>query len=318
RSGKGKSVLSGIDLELWPGEMVCLLGPNGAGKSTLLRTLGGLQEPLEGRIWAGGRDFASMSAEARARLAAIVLTERTETGNLSVYSLAALGRHPLAGWSGGMGEGDRAAVRLGLEEAGAWDLRDRPCDELGDGERQRAMLARALAQEPCLLLLDEPTAFLDLPRRVEAMRILRTLARERGRAVLLSTHDLDLALRAADRIWLLPAGGPLQSGLPEDLAVSGAFGSVFDRGDVSFDAATGLFRVHAHPGRRARLSGDPLLVFWAARALEREGYAAGDDGHADVTVTAVYRDGKPSWEIPEGPARGVFGTLDLLVRALRS
>src|SRR5690606_38072696 len=169
RSGKGKSVLSGIDLELWPGEMVCLLGPNGAGKSTLLRTLGGLQEPLEGRIWAGGRDFASMSAEARARLAAIVLTARTETGNLSVYSLAALGRHPAAGWGGRRGGGDGAAVRPGIEEAGAWDLRDRRCGELGDGERQRAMLARALAQEPGLLLLDEPTAFLDLPRRVEAM-----------------------------------------------------------------------------------------------------------------------------------------------------
>ncbi|MDB5104704.1 MAG: transporter related [Fibrobacteres bacterium] len=305
--GGDRRVLSGLDLDLHPGELVCLLGPNGAGKSTLLRTLAGLQAPLEGRLLLDGRDASTLSAEAWARRTAIVLTERIEAGNLSVFALAALGRHPHTGWSGRMSEADRTAVRRGLEDAGAWDLRHRVFDELSDGEKQRVMLARALAQEPALLLLDEPTAFLDLPRRVETMRILRVLARERGRAILLSTHDLDLALRAADRIWLVPPGGPVRTGLPEDLALAGAFGSVFDQGDVAFDLATGQFRIHGHPLRTAALSGDAVLVFWTARALERLGYASagigdtGMEGRGNVRVTATRRNGIPEWEcrLPE-------------------
>jgi ABC-type multidrug transport system ATPase subunit len=162
-------------------------------------------------------------------------------------------------------------------------------DELSDGEKQRVMLARALAQEPALLLLDEPTAFLDLPRRVETMRLLRGLARDRGRAVLMSTHDLDLAMRAADRLWLVPPGGPVRTGLPEDLALNGALGGVFDQGDVAFDAATGQFRIHGHPSRTAVLSGDPLLIFWTGRALERLGYAvshASTEGIASIASIA--------------------------------
>lgn len=310
-SGRGgrtgaRRILSGLDLELRPGELVCLLGPNGAGKSTLLRTLAGLQAPLEGRLVVDGGDFAALSPEAWARKTAIVLTERIDGGNLTVQALAELGRHPHTGWSGRLGDADRAAVRRAMEEAGAWDLRERRYDELSDGEKQRVMLARALAQEPALLLLDEPTAFLDLPRRVETMRLLRALAGDRGRAVLMSTHDLELAMRAADRLWLVPPGGPVRTGLPEDLALSGALGGVFDQGDVAFDTATGQFRIHGHPERRAIVSGDPLLAFWTGRALERLGYAvtrASAEGTASIgspeeplRIAAILKDGIPLWE----------------------
>jgi iron complex transport system ATP-binding protein len=331
RNAPPRAVLSGIDLELRAGELVCLLGPNGAGKSTLLRTLAGLQPPLAGRVTLDGADAASLSAEAWARKTAIVLTERMDAGNLTVEALASLGRHPHTGWSGRMREADRAAVRRGLEEAGAWELRDRLFDELSDGEKQRVMLARALAQEPALLLLDEPTAFLDLPRRVEAMRTLRALARERGRAVLLSTHDLDLALRAADRLWLIPAGGPVRTGVPEDLVLSGAFGKAFDQGDVVFDAATGQFRIHAHPTRAARLSGDALPVLWTARALERLGYAvsneSGEGAEASpenggaLRITARWIGGRAHWTcLPAGsdPASGKeFASLEALADHLK-
>ena len=312
-SGRGKKngarrILSDLNLELRPGELVCLLGPNGAGKSTLLRTLAGLQAPLEGRLVVDGGDFAALTPEAWARKTAIVLTERVNGGNLTVRALAELGRHPHTGWSGRLGEADRAAVRKAMEEAGAWDLRDRLFDELSDGEKQRVMLARALAQEPALLLLDEPTAFLDLPRRVETMRLLRALARDRGRAVLMSTHDLDLAMRAADRLWLVPPGGPVRTGLPEDLALGGALGGVFDQGEVAFDSATGQFRIHGHPSRSAILSGDPLLVFWTGRVLERLGYAvnqASAEGASSIVsmpqadslrIAATRKGGIPQWE----------------------
>lgn len=336
--GYRSPILSGIDLELHPGELVCLLGPNGAGKSTLLRTLAGLQPALAGRLSLDGEDAASLTAEAWARKAAIVLTERVEAGNLSVYALAALGRHPFTGWTGRLRPEDRDAVRRGLEEAGAWELRDRPFDELSDGEKQRVMLARALAQEPSLLLLDEPTAFLDLPRRVETMRSLRRLARERGRAVLLSTHDLDLAMRASDRLWLLPPGGPVQSGLPEELALQGAIGKVFDQGDVAFDLATGQFRIHGHPLRKAILLGDPTLVFWTTRVLEREGFevAAPDGGEvigaapdigagiiayasapAALRIAVGFREGLPYWDCGIGDTSHVLASLSDLVGLLR-
>jgi iron complex transport system ATP-binding protein len=302
KRGQARRVLAGLDLELRPGELVCLLGPNGAGKSTLLRTLAGLQAPLEGRLLVDGRDSAAMSAQARARKTAIVLTERIAGGNLTVSQLAALGRHPHTGWSGRLGAADRIAIRRALEESGAWELRERLYDELSDGEKQRVMLARALAQEPAVLLLDEPTAFLDFPRRVETMRVLRGLARERRRAVLLSTHDLDLAMRAADRLWLVSPGGDVRTGLPEDLALQGALGAVFDQGDVAFDTATGQFRIHGHPTRSARVEGDPVPVFWTARALERLGYAvngAEAADKADLRVTAwAAKTGEsaPCWE----------------------
>jgi iron complex transport system ATP-binding protein len=298
-----RRVLSDLDLELQPGELVCLLGPNGAGKSTLLRTLAGLQAPLAGRILIDGEDIAALAQDARARKTAIVLTERMEAGNLTVHALAALARHPHTGWMGRLMESDWAAVRLGLEAAGAWELRERLFDELSDGEKQRVMLARALAQEPALLLLDEPTAFLDLPRRVETIRILRKLAHDHGRAVLLSTHDLDLAMRAADRLWLLEPGGPMRCGLPEDLALSGAIGTVFDQGDVAFDISSGQFRIHAHPEKHLALSGDPLLVMWTTRVLEREGYGIAGSGQVDApsAILAEFRDGRPSWRF-SGPA----------------
>jgi len=327
----GRTVLSGLDLELRAGELVCLLGPNGAGKSTLLRTLAGLQPPLAGRIWLKDRDAAALPAAARARRLAIVLTERMELGHLTVEDLASLGRHPHTGWSGRLRDEDRDAVRRGLEEAGAWDLRMRPCDELSDGEKQRAMLARALAQDPAALLLDEPTAFLDLPRRVGAMRALRRLARMRGRAVLASTHDLDLALRAADRLWLVSADGALRSGLPEDLALSGAIGGTFDQGDVAFDRATGEFRIHGEAERSARLLGDPEIVFWTARALEREGIAvvpdaaAGSgsgDGTGEIEVRAQRGPAGPywTWRAGRSAAGGSEGrgSLEEMLRALRA
>jgi iron complex transport system ATP-binding protein len=316
-----RKVLEGIDLDLRPGELVCLLGPNGAGKSTLLRTLAGLQAPLAGGMDWGEEDKPAQAGPEWARQAAIVLTDRVETGNLSVYSLAALGRHPFTDWTGRLREEDHAAVRRALEAAGAWDLRERPYAELSDGEKQKAMVARALAQEPSLLLLDEPTAFLDLPRRVEIMRGLRRLARERGRAVLLSTHDLDLAIRAADRLWLLPAGGPLISGVPEDLVLRGDFAAVFDQGDVSFDRGNGQFRVHDHPFARARIDGEAVLRFWTARALEREGYAcaeAGDRGDPDLHITVTAHADGPRWECRSGGPGRVFPSLEDLIHEIRA
>jgi iron complex transport system ATP-binding protein len=177
--------------------------------------------------------------------------------------------------------------------------------ELSDGERQRVMIARALAQDPLVMLLDEPTAFLDLPRRVEMMRLLRRLAHTTGRALLLSTHDLDLALRSADVLWLMETGGHLHTGAPEDLVLSGAFAATFHREGVTFDPATGTFQMHPTGAERVALAGTGIAHFWTARALERAGFAvvpAEAQADAWVVVEAHEHSNGESQQAPSGSA----------------
>jgi iron complex transport system ATP-binding protein len=268
----GRALTPPLDLELRAGELACLVGPNGAGKSTLLRTLAGMQRPLAGHVRLGNDDVHRLPAVELAKRLAIVLTERVEAGNLSAYALAALGRHPYTDWRGALTAHDEAVVRAALTQVGAAPLAARPVNELSDGERQRVMIARALAQEPQVLLLDEPTAFLDLPRRVDVLHLLVALARERRCAVLLSTHDLDLALRVADRLWLLTTAGAFVAGLPEELALNGALADAFRGEGVEFDSAAGAFKLRRHPCGPIALFGEGTAAQWTARALERIGY----------------------------------------------
>ncbi len=280
-----RTVAGPLRLALRPGELVCLLGPNGAGKSTLLRTLAGLQPPLAGRLAVGGAALAGLSAAARARHISIVLTERPDAGLLTVRELVTLGRHPHTGWLGGLAAHDYAQVRAALAATDTTAFAHRPVAELSDGERQKVLLARALAQDTPVVLLDEPTAHLDLPNRVALMRLLHRLARTTGKAILLSTHELDLALQAADRVWLLSADGALRAGTPEDLVLSGAFAAAFAREGLAFDTATGTFALHAPTGPAVQLVGEGAAAFWTRRALEREGFVP-TAGPAALRVTA--------------------------------
>lgn len=269
-----KPLAANLDLELRPGEMVCLLGPNGVGKSTLLRTLAGMQPALGGKVFLNGQDIHTMPAVELARHLAVVLTTRLEVGHLSVYTLVSLGRHPYTNWLGLLRARDHVAIRRALEYTDSLSLANRFFHELSDGERQRVLIARALAQEPEVLLLDEPTAFLDLPRRIETLRLLRRLARQTGCAVLLSIHDLDLALRLADRLWVLSAEGTLEVGIPEELALNGALERAFRREGVEFDATIGTFRLHTPTLGTVHLTheGEGVAMAWTWRALERLGY----------------------------------------------
>jgi iron complex transport system ATP-binding protein len=285
-------VASGIDLTLAAGELVCLLGPNGAGKTTLLRTLAGMHKPLSGQVRVQGADVRTLSPAELARRLSVVLTDRANPGLLTAYALAALGRHPYTGWTGRLSEADTAAVDWALDAVGATDLAERMVHELSDGERQKVMIARALAQDPALMILDEPTAFLDLPRRAEVMHLLRDLTRTTGRAILLSTHDLALALETADRVWLLPVGGPVQTGAPEDLVLSGAFEQAFLSDGVTFDATTGSFRAATEAAATVALTGEGLALIWTRRALERAGYTVLDpaqiNGHPPLATVEAF------------------------------
>ena len=294
--GQTRVVTKDINTSLRTGELTCLLGPNGAGKSTLMRTIAGMQPPLAGTVLIGGNDVQKISARELARVVSVVLTDRATAGMLSAYALVALGRHPHTNWLGGLTDADHAVIRHSMEVTGAAELADRLVAELSDGERQKVMVARALAQEPQIMVLDEITAFLDLPRRVEIMGMLRALAHETGRAMLLSTHDLDLALRASDRIWLLPKDGRLTVGAPEDLVLSGAFESAFVSEGVQFEPELGSFRIRSAAQGSISVRATGLARVWTARALERAGYRI-VEGQAAAAVSVLNDDGDRVWLI---------------------
>jgi iron complex transport system ATP-binding protein len=299
------TVAAGLSLSLAAGELVCLLGPNGSGKSTLMRTIAGMQPPLSGRVLICGDDLTRLKPRQRAARLSVVLTDRPNPGLLNGYSLVALGRHPYTDWMGRLSRYDEAVIRWAVEAVDAADLAERPVMTLSDGQRQKLMIARALAQESQIILLDEPTAFLDLPRRVETMRLLRYLAVETGRAILLSTHDLDLALRTADSLWLL-SGGQVHEGTPEDLVLSGAFEEAFQSEGVTFDRATGAFSVERQTGTGVILQGVGLPHQWTCRALKRSGYVLldplrGQNGSTHpLEIEISGDDTHPLWQVRHG------------------
>ena len=325
RHGKTSAhvISSGIEIELHRGEMVCLLGPNGAGKSTFLRTMAAMQRPLAGRVLFDGTDIHVINSKNLARHLSVVLTERVNAGLLSVYAMVSLGRYPYTDWMGRLTDDDHEAVRRSIEAVGAEDLAHRPISELSDGERQKVMVARALAQEPNVMILDEITAFLDLPRRVEIMRLLRRLAHEHGCAILLSSHDLELAIRCADRIWLMPKGADgtaarILSGAPEDLVLDGAFESVFAGEGIVFDRDAGHFKLHESPIGAAVLSGDGTIASWTARALERLGYRVQREGPGVLQVDVLDRDGRTVWVARQDGRMSHHHSIGELVSSIRS
>ena len=214
-----KKVAEGITDSIHSGELTCLLGENGAGKSTLLRTLSGFLPPISGEITILGKPLQSYRESVLATVIGVVLTERTNLQNMTVTELVGMGRSPYTGFWGRLSAEDRAKVAAALNLVGIAALKDRLVQTLSDGERQKVMIAKALAQETPIIFLDEPTAFLDYPSKVEVLNLLGRLSREMGKTIFLSTHDLELALRVADRVWLMTKQGAVQAGLPGNLFI---------------------------------------------------------------------------------------------------
>ncbi len=281
-----RKVAGSLNATLQKGELVCLLGPNGSGKSTLIKTMAGMLPPLEGGISLFDEKMTQFTQKEVARKLSTVLTDRILIGNLSVFTLVSLGRSPYTGWTGKLQPGDEEATINAIESTGLEDLVHRDISTLSDGERQKTMIARALAQDTDLILLDEPTAHLDLPNRVEIIRLLRKLAGETGKAILLSTHELDLALKAGDKVWMLNDEGQLFSGVPEDLVLNGTFENVFERDSFDFDRATGSFNLHESKEKAVGLVGDTTVVFWTKRALKRQGFLINEKAHLQIECIA--------------------------------
>ena len=259
-----KLVASHIQARIYSGELTCLLGANGVGKSTPLRTLSAFQQKLGGEIAVLGRDMDSYSDKELSTTIGVVLTEKCDIRNMSVRELVEMGRSPYTGFWGRLDKEDKQVVEESIALVRIENLASRMVYTLSDGERQKVMIAKALAQETPVIFLDEPTAFLDFPSKVEIMQLLHHLTRSTNKTIFLSTHDLELALQIADKIWLMDRTNGITPGTPEDLALSG------------------LFRIDNRYSKEIRLIGHGQKYAMVRKALQRNGIRA--DRHVESPV----------------------------------
>lgn len=234
----GKKVVARhLSGEIVSGELTCLLGANGVGKSTLMKTMSAFIPRIDGSIKLMGRDIGEYSDKELARKVGVVLTTKPDVQNMRVEDIVGLGRSPYTGFWGRINKEDETIVEEVIEMVGMTAFRGRMVDTLSDGERQKVMIAKALAQQTPIIFLDEPTAFLDFSSKVETLRLLKRLTRDTGKTIFLSTHDISLALQVADTLWLMETD-KTTIGSPRELADKGALSRFIEREHISFDKET--------------------------------------------------------------------------------
>lgn len=253
------------------GELIALIGKNGIGKSTLLRNIAGLQNPIGGEILFFDKKLKKYNRNEFARLVSFVSTEIINVSNLKVLDLVSLGRFPHTNWFGKLKSDDIYLSDKALEMVGMKSFSQKNVNEISDGERQRVMIARTLAQDTRIIVLDEPTAFLDLPNKYEIVHLLNQLSKKENKTIIFSTHDLNIAIQEADKIWLM-LDDEIVEGAPEDLILSETLNKIFDQSNLSFDKIKGDFRMKRKHAEKIGLKGDGLLYTWTKKALERLNY----------------------------------------------
>ena len=289
RKGNSTSpVISGLNLSLSRGKLVALIGANGIGKSTLLRTLVGNQPPLEGEVSISGIRIGEISRKDLSLLLGIVNTERTQAGALTVREVVSLGRQPYTGFLGILSKNDKSIVEKAMQDAGILHKASSFLAELSDGERQKVMIAKALAQCTPIIILDEPTAFLDVASRMETMLLLHNLAHKQNKAVLLSSHDLSQSMMLADELWVVTNDRKIISGNTEDVVLLGAMDSIFASSIISFDLLQGDFCINLDSQYDIKLNcNDKILKKWTGNALKRTGYGISNDEACKNEITAI-------------------------------
>lgn len=281
-----KIIAEGINCSIYSGELTCLLGANGVGKSTLLRTLSSFQSSLAGKILIEGRDVTSYSEKDFSKLVSVVLTDRFSIKNMTSRELIGLGRSPYTGFWGRLNREDEAIVDEAISKVKIENLSNRMIDTLSDGERQKCLIAKALVQDTPIILLDEPTAFLDFPSKVELMQLLHQLSRTTNKTIFLSTHDLELALQIADKVWLMDKQMGITIGTPEDLSLNGSLSNFFQRKGILFDKKTGLFRVANDCVKQVNLIGHGYYYAMIRKALLRNGILAERTISSSISIDA--------------------------------
>ena len=272
--GNERIVSKDLNATLATGELTCLLGPNGAGKSTLLRTMCAFQPALSGTVEVAGHPIKSYKEQALAKHISVVLTdEAAGVKNMTAFDVVGMGRSPYTGFWGKLNDKDKTVVNKCFQWVSIEPLKERKMSTLSDGECQKVMIAKALAQETPIVFLDEPTAYLDYPSKIQTMMLLHRLARTLKKTIFLSTHDLEHALQVADQIWLLDQEHGLTTGSPEDLSIEGWIEQYFNREGIAFDRNLGTFHISHETAREVAMQGDASTLEWrlCQKALMRNG-----------------------------------------------
>jgi iron complex transport system ATP-binding protein len=313
-----KVVKEGISFHALKGELVALIGGNGIGKSTLLRTIAGFQPLIGGNIFVQDKAISAYREKDLALILSFVSTEIIKVSNLTVFDLISLGRYPHTNWSGRLTDEDRRIVEKAIEMVGLKGYENKMVNYISDGERQKTMIARTLAQDTDIIVLDEPTAFLDLSNKYEIVHILHRLANEQGKTILFSTHDLTTAIAESDRIWLM-LENLVEEGSPEDLILNGSFSSLFHNDNLFFDKEKGDFRIKKKVKTRAVVSGEGIALNWTVKALERIGFEVieKNDNNSDefeIEINISY----PLWNVRYYTSEKKFDSIFSLCKYLKS
>lgn len=315
-SGKTmKCLLPPLSARAFEGEFVAVIGKNGIGKSTLLKTIAGLLPALSGSVFIAERNITDYSRRELASITGYVSTEVIRITNMTVFNLVAMGRYPHTNWFGNIDATSKSAILRALSRTGMSDFSGRLLTELSDGERQRAMIAMVLAQETRLIIMDEPTAFLDIKNKYEVIHLLKELSRKEGKTIIYSTHDFDTAVSQADKIWLI-LENELIEGAPEDIMIRKSFGNLFDTKAVTFNEEDGTFTVSNEYRGTMALSVKGKNEYWTRKALARAGYytvASDYTPRIESASELPYR-----WKYIDNNFKMEFDTLYDLVFWLRS
>ena len=307
REGENR-LFENLNLTLPEGQLVCFMGSNGIGKSTLIRTLMGLQKPLSGKIlYKNDADFNA------SQKIAVVLTDRVTATNLTVSELLTYGRYPYLDWTISLGEKDIHIMQDAIQKVRIEHLLTKRLFELSDGQLQMVMIARALAQDSEIILLDEPTAHLDLNNRVEIMNLLRNISRNTRKSIVVATHELDLALQTADLIWLAGKAKSIQTGIPEDLVLDGSFDEIFQF--KGFDLKTGRMHHKAYRNTTIQLIGTGYELLWTKNALERCGFSVTDSAQP-IRIDIQPSDDKFQWVVQKNQKISKVRTLNQVINLL--
>jgi iron complex transport system ATP-binding protein len=294
------------------GELIAVIGKNGIGKSTLLRTLAGLQSAIGGKITISGKDIFEYSRNESARKIGYISTEIVKVQNMTVYDLVVLGRFPHTNWMGKLTKDDQEAVNEAIEKTGMTKFRFNPIMQLSDGERQRAMIARVLAQDTDILIMDEPTAFLDISSKFEIISLMHELTAELNRTIIFSTHDLQTAMTRADKIWLIFESN-LMEGAPEDLVLEGAFNHLFENKYITFNNDDGSFVINSEKKGTVTVRGEGIRKRWTENAMKRAGFTLSPAGQASVITV-----NSNTWKLDTGTFAAEFKTIYDLINRITS
>lgn len=289
--GKSKIVSKNLNLSIDSGEFITLIGPNGCGKSTLFRTISGLQNPISGDISIMNHSLNNLTIKNKAKLLSLVLTDKIDAENIRVYDIVSMGRYPYVGTFGTLSKKDKDIVFSCINSCGISHLTNNIFTRLSDGEKQRVMIARALAQQTPIILLDEPTAHLDIPNKINIIIMLQRLAKDFNKSIVTITHDLDLALSWSDRVWLMNKQGVVFDGVPEDIVLKNLINEVFKTDRVEFDINSGNFSTKNNVGSlKVALDISNYKRMWLLRALSRNEICVVDNNSSNYDFK-IYDDG---------------------------